>query len=91
MNTTLIETTPDRRITPAAAAKRVPLPTSKNTVLRWIRDGIPTPDGKTVRLPAARLGSRYAIRESDFAKFLETVLVDTISTAESAPALAGAA
>ena len=58
------------------AARRLPpgrggRPVSFSCVLRWITTGIPGPDGKRVKLEAARLGGRWLTSEEALARWAE--------------------
>jgi hypothetical protein len=66
----------------AQAARRQPpgrngAPCSLQTILRWILDGVPGPDGHRVRLGACRLGGRWLTSIEALARFA-TELTPTI-------------
>jgi hypothetical protein len=59
----------------AQAAKRFPSyrggrPCNPSTVFRWVASGVVTPDGRRIRLEAARLNGRYLTTEAAIARFL---------------------
>jgi hypothetical protein len=62
-------------ITFGQGARRVPASrgqgTAPSTLFRWARDGVLTPDGRRVRLEAARCGSRWLTTEAALRRFLE--------------------
>lgn len=43
---------------------------SADALRRWIRTGLQTPDGRTVKLAASRVGGRLVVREADLCEFL---------------------
>jgi hypothetical protein len=58
------------------AARRLPpsrrgRPVSFSCVLRWIRDGIPGPDGRRVKLEGVRVGARWLTSEEALARWAE--------------------
>ena len=49
------------------------------TVTRWILSGCPARDGKRVRLPATRAGSRWLVRPEDLDNFFTALAAETPS------------
>jgi len=69
----------------AQAAKRFPpyrrgRPCSPSTVFRWCASGVIAPDGRRVRLEAARLNGRYLTSEPAIARFIAAQTPDEEST-----------
>jgi hypothetical protein len=50
------------------------------TVTRWILVGCTARDGRRVKLPATRAGSRWLVRESDLQAFFEALAADPAIT-----------
>jgi hypothetical protein len=48
-----------------------------STLLRWIRDGVGTPDGHRVRLGAVRIGSRWVTSRRSLQAFAEALTPQT--------------
>lgn len=64
-----------RRLPGARGALHV----TPSTVTRWILSGCPARDGKRVRLPATRVGSRWLVRPEDLAAFFTALAAETPS------------
>jgi hypothetical protein len=82
-------TSPDTLSLTAACAL---LPRGRNgakphisTLLRWILDGTPAPDGRRVRLAAARLGSKWVTTRTALKQFVEALTPRIGAGTESAP------
>jgi hypothetical protein len=56
-----------RRLPPARKGR----PVHFSCILRWIKDGIPDPDGERVRLEGVRVGSRWLTSEEALARWAE--------------------
>lgn len=63
----LLTTSQAARVIPGKRGNTVMNPAS---VFRWITQGCKTPDGRTVRLEAARLGSRYMTSRAALRRFM---------------------
>lgn len=79
----------------AAAAKLVPpnrrgRPVTLSCVLRWVLDGVKTPDGRTVRLEAVRLGGRWLTSREALQRFAESQTPDLDRKAPPGPRSAAA-
>lgn len=61
------------RVPGARGAKRL----HPATVTRWILSGCPARDGKRIRLPATRAGSRWLVRPEDLANFFTALAAET--------------
>lgn len=57
-------------------------PVSPSCVFRWIKDGVRTPDGRTVRLEAVRLSGRWLTSREALQRFAEA---QTPEFADSTP------
>lgn len=62
-----------RRLPGARGAEHV----RPSTVTRWILSGCPARDGKRVRLPATRAGSRWLVRPDDLVAFFAALAAET--------------
>jgi len=47
------------------------------TIWRWITRGFRTPDGRTVKLEAAKIGSQWITSEQALQRFIEQINSDT--------------
>src|SRR5689334_20837076 len=67
------------------------LPTGRNgsrphisTLMRWILDGVKSPNGETIRLRAARLGSKWVTSKEALSEFMDA-LTPEIGEAQPTP------
>jgi hypothetical protein len=72
----MIDLASEQLLSLALAAKTVPPArsgkvTHLSTILRWIRQGAPGPDGKRVKLEAIRLGGRWMTSREALQRFGE--------------------
>jgi hypothetical protein len=76
-------------ITLSQGARRFPSSrgrgTNTSTVFRWLRDGVQTPDGRRVKLEAARCGSRWLTTEAAIRRFIgaQQPLLGSLDTPEA--------
>jgi hypothetical protein len=87
---TMIDVTRDDCLTLVQAAKLLPpgrggRKVHLSTLLRWIRDGATSPDGRRIRLEGCRLGDRWIISREAIARFV-AALTPEMDHAEPAPA-----
>jgi hypothetical protein len=68
-------------IPPGRNARRTHL----STVLRWILDGAPGPDGRRVKLEALRLGGRWVTSREAIQRFAERLTPQTGDAPASPP------
>jgi hypothetical protein len=61
------------------ASTRQSKPVHPSTPLRWVLDGVKTPDGRRVKLEACRCGGRWVTSSAAFQRFVEaqTPYLDT--------------
>lgn len=59
-------------IPPARRGKK----TCLGTLIRWVNDGVPGPDGRKVRLEAIRLGNRWMTTRAALQRFAEALTPD---------------
>jgi Protein of unknown function (DUF1580) len=53
------------------ASTRQGKPVHPSTPLRWVFDGVKTPDGRRVKLEACRCGGRWVTSKAAFLRFVE--------------------
>jgi Protein of unknown function (DUF1580) len=53
------------------ASTRESKPVHPSTPLRWVLDGVKTPDGRLVKLEACRCGGRWVTSAAAFQRFVE--------------------
>jgi hypothetical protein len=53
------------------ASTRQGKPVHPSTPLRWVLDGVKTPDGRRVKLEACRCGGRWVTSKAAFLRFVE--------------------
>jgi hypothetical protein len=87
----MIDTLNESILSLAQAAKLLPLgrsgrPVTFNCVLRWVREGQRSPDGRVVKLEALRLGGRWVTSREAIQRFATRLTYQPAREAEVAHA-----